>query len=155
MRLGELLVRNGVITEEQRQQIVRRQRDDPTPFGALAERMFGVRPHAVEAAWAEQFAGLTTTVDPRLEPVDPAVLRLIDRRQAWQFRVLPLRDDGDDVVLCTTREHLVRALKFTGWRIARSCHFLLADPTALGEALMRYYRLDGMTAAMVAGSSRA
>lgn len=151
MRLGDLLVRNGVLTDDQRRQILRRQRDDPSPFGVLAERLFGVGPGAVESAWAEQFATLTDHVDPRLEPVEPEVLGLIDRRQAWQFRVLPLRAEGEDLVVCTTREHLVRALRFTGWRLARTCQFVLADPLALGEALTRYYRLDGLSPASIAG----
>ncbi len=152
VRLGDLLVERGVLTEEQRAEILRRQRTDPRPFGALAERLFGVKPEAVEQAWAEQFEGLTPRVDPRRERVDAGVLGLIDRRQAWQFRVLPLRYDDGDLVMCTTREHLVRALKFTGWRLARPCHFVLADPVALGEALMRHYHLEGMTPAMVAGA---
>ncbi|MFM9995335.1 MAG: hypothetical protein ACKVU4_05985 [Phycisphaerales bacterium] len=151
LRLGDLLVQRGVLTVAQRDEVLRLQRTDPRPFGAIAERMFGVVPARVEEAWAEQFSGLTSHVDPRREPVDPRVLPAIDRRQAWQFRVLPLREEGGDLVLCTTREHLVRALKFTGWRIARSCHFVLAEPLALGEALMRHYRLDGMTPEMVAG----
>lgn len=151
LRLGDLLVRMGVLTPGQRDDVLRRQRTEPRPFGVLAERMFGVQPAAVEEAWAEQFSGLTAHVDPRREPIDPEVLPVIDRRQAWQFRVLPLRMDGGDLVLCTTREHLVRALKFAGWRVIHPCHFVLAEPRALGEALVRHYRLDGMTPDMVAG----
>lgn len=151
LRLGDLLVQRGLLTPAQRDTVLREQRTDPRPFGAIAERMFGVIPARVEEAWADQFSDLTSHVDPRREAVDPRVLAAIDRRQAWQFRVLPLREEDGDLVLCTTREHLVRALKFTGWRIARSCHFVLAEPLALGEALVRYYRLDGMTPEMVAG----
>ncbi len=153
VRLGDLLVEKGVLSEEQRAEILRRQRTDPRPFGALAERLYGVGPDVVEQAWAEQFEGLTAHVDPRGEPLDPGVLDLIDRRQAWQFRVLPLRYEDGDLVMCTTREHLVRALKFAGWRVPGPCHFVLADPLPLGEALMRYYRMEGMTPAMVTGGS--
>lgn len=151
VRLGDLLVERGLLTESQRAEIVRRQKRDPRPFGAIAERLYGVRPEAVEQAWADQFARITATVDPRDERVDSDALGSIERRQAWQFRVLPLRYEGGDLVICTTREHLVRALKFTGWRLTRPCHFVLADPLALGEALMRYYRLEGMNPAMVMG----
>jgi hypothetical protein len=151
VRLGDLLVDRGFLTEGQRAEILRRQRTDHRPFGALAERMYGVGPDVVEQAWADQFAEITSRVDPRRERIDPEALSMIERRQAWQFRVLPLRFEEDDLVMCTTREHLVRALKFTGWRIPRRCHFVLAEPLALGEALMRYYRLEGMNPAMVTG----
>lgn len=154
VRLGDLLVERGVLSEAQRAEILQRQKTDPRPFGALAERLFGIGPDVIEQAWAEQFAGLTSSVDPRAEAVDPGVLGLIERRQAWQFRVLPLRYEDGDLVMCTTREHLVRALKFTGWRLSKPCHFVLADSLALGEALMRYYRLEGMTPETVAGGPR-
>ena len=151
MRLGDLLVKRGVISESQRDSVVEHQRLTGRPFGELAERLFGVSQASVEEAWAEQYAMIARRVDPRTERVDPEVLGLMDRRQAWQFRVLPLRFEADELLVCTTQEHLPRALKFAGWRIRAACFFVLADPMALGAALMRHYPMDGMTAAVVAG----
>jgi hypothetical protein len=54
----------------------------------LAEELFGICPSAVERAWAEQYASYATSMDPRsVEPGEEA-LKLITKRQAWQFRVL-------------------------------------------------------------------
>jgi hypothetical protein len=83
--------------------------------------------------------------------VDPEALSLIDRRQAWQFRLLPLRFEAGEVMLCTTQDHLVRALKFAGWRIRASCYFVLSDPLALGEAMMKHYPMAGMGPGVVNG----
>lgn len=154
VRLGELLVERGVLTEVQRDVILEHQRASGRPFGELAERLYGVNPRTVEEAWAHQYATLATWVDPRTETVEPEASALVSRRQAWQFRILPLRIRGDEVVACTTAEHLVRALRFAGWRIDRLCSFVLAEPAALGEALMRHHPLEGMSPEMVAGPGR-
>jgi hypothetical protein len=149
LRLGDLLVRRGILTESQRDSVLESQKLTGRPFGELAERLFGIDQSSVESAWAEQYAMIARRVDPRGEPIDVEVLGLIDRRQAWQFRMLPMRLDADEVMICTTQEHLVRALKFAGWKIQAPCYFVLAEPLALGEALMKYFPMGGMTPAMV------
>lgn len=146
VRLGDLLVQYGVLTAEQRDLVLDEQRLVGLPFGVLAENMFGVSRTDIERAWGEQHALAAKQIDPRSVEVDHHVLALVERRQAWQFRSLPIRFDGDDLIVCSTRDHLVRALKFTGWRIGHPCVLVLADPHALGEALVKYYPIDGMTA---------
>ncbi len=150
LHLGELLVRHSVITAQQRDLVLAAQRDRGGAFGALAEEMFGVSPDAVEKAWAEQYASIAPTVDPRAMQISGEALESISRRQAWQFRMLPLERRGDGLIACTTQDGLVRALRFAGWRLGYSCQFVLAEPVALGEALCTHYPMAGMTAASVA-----
>lgn len=150
LRLGDLLVKSGALTPEQRDAVVEYQRASGRPFGAIAEDLFGVCPAVVEDCWAQQYASIAPRIDPRTASVDPASLELVDRRQAWQFRVLPIGPQPGstldaELVVCTTQDHLVRALKFTGWKIKQPCYFVLAEPLALGEALMRHYPMPGMT----------
>jgi hypothetical protein len=149
--IGHLLVEQGVITREQCEAVLDRQRSSGRPFGDLAEELFGVSARAVEKAWSDQFAQLAEWVDPTIEPPDPAVLGTINRRQAWQFRVLPLSQEGDTLTVCTTQDSLVRAVNFASRHYACTCYFVLAKPLNLGEALMRHYPMDGMTREMIAG----
>jgi hypothetical protein len=151
MRLGDLLVAKGVLTGPQRDSVLEYQRLTGRPFGELAERLYGVDQTVVEAAWAEQYATLAPRIDPRQEEVSAEALAVIERRQAWQFRVLPIRFDNPELMLCTTQEHLARALRFAGWKIQASCYFVLAEPLMLGEALMRHYPMAGMTPQVVVG----
>jgi hypothetical protein len=155
IRLGDLLVRNGVLTDEQRQSVLEKQRRTGRPFGEIAEHLFGVSQKAVERAWAEQYAMITEPVDPRRERTDEIALALIDRRQAWQFCMLPLRFDGDELVVCTTQEHLVRAMRFAGWRIKAPCYFVLSDPQTLGKAMMKHYPMEGMHPAVLEQTRKA
>lgn len=150
IRLGDLLVQRGVLSREQRDTILAEQIQTSRPFGVLAEQIYGVHREDIEEAWAEQYALINPTVDPRREHIDKAVLQLVGRRQAWQFRILPMRFDGHELVVSTTQDHLVRALRFSGYQIKQPCYFVLAEAIALGEALMRNYPMDGMQPEMVA-----
>jgi hypothetical protein len=144
MRLGDLLVERAVISAEQRDEILRHQRVSARPFGLLAEEMFGVDPRAVERAWAAQYAGYAETVDIAREHPAPDVLRVIEPRQAWQFGVLPIRIEQDELVIATTEEQLARALRFAGWRVPFQCRFAICDEDALAEAIEHHYPMAGM-----------
>ncbi len=143
--IGELLIRQGVITHEQCEQVLLRQKLTQRPFGEIAEELLGVSARAVEKAWAEQYATETRWLDAAREPIDPAVRDLINRRQAWQFRILPLGYDGSELMICTTQDGLVRAMNFVSRQLPVPCFFVLSEPESLGLALMRHYPMDGMT----------
>jgi len=147
--IGHLLVEQGVLTEEQCRDILEVQETSGRPFGVIAEEMFGVAAGAVESAWADQYSMMAEWVDPCSARVDQAAAALIDRRQAWQFRILPMSLRGDQLRVCTTRDHLVRALSFATSHFTPTCYFVLANPEDLGRALMRYMPMDGMSADMV------
>lgn len=145
LHLGELLVRHGVLSDSQRDEILAAQKSRGGPFGVIAEEMFGVDPGAIERAWSEQYASFAPRLDPRVQRINPRALETITRRQAWQFCILPIELHGEDLLACTTQEHLTRALKFAGWRLGHSCQFVLAEPQHLGEALCAHYPMAGMT----------
>lgn len=139
LRIGEILVKRGVMTPRQCEQVLEAQRTRRRPFGALAEELFNVSPDALRSAWAEQYELMVEKVDPRKSPVSDAAIKLISRRQAWQFRMLPLQLDGGELSICTTRQHLARALTFAYRQLGPSCSFVLAEPEHLGQALQKHY----------------
>ena len=145
LRLGDLLIESGVLNEAQVQQVLAVQADSGEPFGVIAERDLGVHPSAIEAAWARQYAGLTRSVDLGLEVYEEKALALVSRRQAWQFRVLPVRFEPHELMIATTVSHLPRALRFAANVIGFPVFFVMAEPEALGIALCRHYALPGFT----------
>lgn len=151
LKLGEILVRRGVLTDEECTQVLSRQRESGRPFGVIAEELFGVPPRVLQDAWAEQYEQLAGRVDPLGESVDPDALGLLRRRQAWQFRMLPLRFEDDALLVCTTRAHLPRALNFAYRSIGPHCSFVLADAKVLGEALQKHYPWQGPLSGLEGG----
>jgi hypothetical protein len=150
VRLGEIMVSLNLLRPEQVEAILEEQTRRHRPFGELAERMFGLTEQDVEMAWTRQYAALAERVDPRKFPRDERTMGLVERRQAWQFRILPLRRDGAEVMVATVEEHLTRAMRFALRSLSEPCYFVLADPQRLGEALCERYPLAGMTPAHVA-----
>jgi hypothetical protein len=145
VRLGEVLIERNVLTREQVDHVLEEQKRRGQPFGLICERLYGISPEEVEEAWSEQYARLTRKVDPRFESFDDRALNLVSRRQAWQFRVLPIRFDGDELIVATTRRHLRRALRFATKVIGVPVYLVIADPEPLGEAMCSHYPLAGMT----------
>jgi hypothetical protein len=145
IRLGQILVEGGVLSTDQVEDVLAVQERTGEPFGLLAERLFGVDPQTIEEAWASQYARLTRTVDPEIEAFDHGAAQLVTRRQAWQFRILPMRFEGRELLVATTQRHLRRALRFATNVIGLPVFFVIAEPLPLGRALCARYPLPGMT----------
>ena len=144
LRFGDVLVNSGVLTAEQRDQVVEEQRLVARPLGELAERMFGVDPGTIEQAWATQYESLAGVVDPTEMDIDPDAANCVTARQAWQFKVLPLRFEDGELMLCTPRENLPRALRFAATQLAESCFLVVAEPGPMAEVLQRLYPMPGL-----------
>jgi hypothetical protein len=146
-RMGDMLVGQGSITAAQREELVVLQSASGRPIGALAEEYFDVPATEVERAWAAQYASMARRVSAAEISPELGVRGLVTARQAWQFRVVPLRVDRDALVVLTSQQHLVRAHKFAfrslGASIGRPVRVELCDDFALLDALERYYRMDG------------
>ncbi len=144
VRIGELLVADGVLTRDQVQAILEQQKRCGRPFGDLAERMFAVDPQSVEKAWIAQYMSYGTEVDLETQQIDVEVLRLLNRRQAWQFHMLPLHYEQEELLVATHREGLCRAVNFAWRRLADPVFFLISKRPQLEEFLQEHYPWPAM-----------
>ena len=142
-RLGDVLVRMGMLSEAQRDHVLGLQASSGRPFGVLAEQLFGVSPKAIERAWAAQYSELVGRVDLAKERLDTVVHGLVERRQAWQFQILPLRFDDGHLLMATTEECLPRAMRFVAWAVGVPASFVIAEESDLFERLQQAYPMPG------------
>ncbi len=106
IQIGQILIQQGVLSEQQVFEISQAQKKNPNvPFGVLAERLFDVTSQTIEQAWIEQYHHFTGTTDLRDQEIDERVLSVINRRQAWQFEVLPLRYEPTGELLVAASKH--------------------------------------------------
>ncbi|MBY0308328.1 MAG: hypothetical protein K2Q09_06275 [Phycisphaerales bacterium] len=144
LRIGDVLVGMGALTREQVESVLAEQRRTGRPFGVIAERLFTLDSRVLDRAWAEQYAAGSPTVDPLKERCDLEVVQTVTRRQAWQFRLLPLRRDTlGDVMICTSKENLPRALRFAYGHFGPSCSFVVCDDERLLDALEKHHPMPG------------
>jgi hypothetical protein len=140
IQIGQLLIEQGVLTEKQVAHILKVQKISHRPFGDLAERLYAINPRAIEDAWVQQYLRIAGTVDLDEQRMDEECLRLINRRQAWQFHVLPMhRDEEQNVNIATTADALVRAVNFSTRKLDEPVFFQIAERKQLREFLMKHY----------------
>ncbi len=143
-RIGELLVAQGLLTQEEVDAVLQRQRVVGRPFGLLCEEMFGIDPDFVEGAWVDQYRALSAEFDADFTRPHRHALALVSARQAWQFRMVPLRFDRGTLVAATTPGHLARAIRFTTSVLGIPALFVIVDSGELAQALEVHFPLDGM-----------
>jgi hypothetical protein len=139
IQIGQLLIEQGVLTSQQVEHILKVQKISHRPFGDLAERLFGISPQAVEDAWVQQYMRMVGTVDLDHIRFDEQCLRLLNRRQAWQFHMLPMNRSDDHLNIATDKESLVRAVNFSAKKLDEPVFFQLAERAQLREFLMKHY----------------
>ena len=139
IQIGQLLIEQGVLTATQVEHILKVQKISHRPFGDLAERLFGISPQAVEDAWVQQYIRIAGTVDLEDQRFDEACLRLLNRRQAWQFHMLPMTRSADNLNVATDAQSLIRAVNFSAKKLDEPIFFQIAERTQLREFLMRHY----------------
>lgn len=146
IRIGEILVKHGVLSEQQVFEIVQAQKTREMPFGVLAEQMFDVTVESIENAWIEQYHLFTGTIDLNDCEIDESVLRLINRRQAWQFEILPIgHEPTGELLIAASQTRLARAVTFATHKLDRPAFFRVAESNQLREFLARYYPMPEVT----------
>ena len=140
--MGQILVDRGILTDTQRDEVLHAQRGTNRPFGELAESLCGVSQREIETVWAEQYGEIAEWLDPSEIEIPEHVLCVLSGRQAAQFAMIPVRYAGRSLVLCTTRDHLPRALRFASSTFGAECTLSLCEPDQLAAALRRHYDVD-------------
>lgn len=146
IKIGEILIEQGILTPRQVQHILTVQRTVNRPFGDLAERLYGIDARAVEDAWVEQYVRFVGQVDLNEIEADKQTLRLINRRQAWQFHIAPVARHDDHLHIATTAEGLVRAVNFASQKFDEPVYFMIAEKKQLHAFLMKHYPVPNFIA---------
>lgn len=146
IQIGQLLVEQGVLSELQVQRILHEQKKTHRPFGDLAERLYGISPKAVEDAWIEQYLRTVGVVDLEKVDLDVECLRVLNRRQAWQFHMLPMFREDVHLNVATSAENLVRSVNFSARRIDEPVYIQVAERQQLREFLMKHYPVPSFVA---------
>ena len=146
IRIGQILIEQNVLSEQQVFEVLQAQRKKHLPFGLLAEQMFDVTLESIERAWVEQYSRFTGELDLSKCEFDADALKLINRRQAWQFEILPVRYDADgDLMLAASPRRFARAVTFVANRVEPVVFFRLADSEQLRSFLREHYPMPEVT----------
>jgi hypothetical protein len=156
IRIGEILVEQGVLSEQQVFEIVQAQKRLHLPFGVLAERMFDVTLESIENAWIEQYHRFTGTIDLGQQSFDERALRMINRRQAWQFEILPVGfEPTGELLMAASRRRLARAVTFATNRLDKVVYFRIAESDQIQQFLKQHYPMPEVSDELIAKAREA
>jgi len=151
IRIGEILVEQGVLNEQQVFEIVQAQKKLHLPFGMLAERMFDVTLESIENAWIEQYHRFTGTIDLNSQSFDDKALRMINRRQAWQFECIPVNfEPTGELLMAASRRRLARAVTFATNRLDRVVYFRVAESDQIQSFLKKHFPMPEISEDLIA-----
>jgi hypothetical protein len=150
IRIGQILVEQGVLSEQQVFEVLQAQKTKGLPFGVLAERLFEVSVESIEQAWIEQYSRFTGTLDLSKLSIDARALRLINRRQAWQFEILPVRlEPSGELLVAASRARLARAVTFVANRVKPVAYFRIAESVQLRDFLKQHYPMPEVSVELI------
>lgn len=70
-------------------------------------------------------------------------VRGIGRREAWQFAVVPVRREGDELEVLSTAAHAGRAMRFIRRVLGLRPRVRLVSEQVLADALMERFAFEG------------
>lgn len=70
-------------------------------------------------------------------------VRGIGRREAWQFAVVPVRREGDELEVLSTAAHAGRAMRFIRRVLGLRPRVRLVSEQVLTDALMKRFAFEG------------
>jgi type IV pilus assembly protein PilB len=137
VRIGDLLVREGLITREQLDQALVEQRNSGMRLGYCLVKLGFVQETEITKALARQYR--MPAVDLSRFEVDPKIIKLVPADVAVKHMVLPLKREGRTLTVAMadpTNMGVVDDLKF----ITRYDIFpVIAGEYTLRNAIERYY----------------
>jgi type IV pilus assembly protein PilB len=139
-RIGDLLVEAGLITEDQLQNALREQKELKMRLGdVLITRNYITEQQLIEVL---EFQLGIPHVQLYRQKIDTKIINIIPQRLAEQHQVLPLRTDGNKLILAMADPldyYAIDELRMsTGFRIEPA----IASKDELQRAIKRYYGLQ-------------
>ena len=136
-RIGEMLVAEGLITEEQLADALLEQQDGKLRLGSVLIERGVVAAVDLFRVLARHFD--LEFVDLDEQPPDPSVVRLVKESFARYHQLLPIGEDGPQLVLAMANPTNVFSLDDARTVTGRSVRAVMAEPTQLARAIDRVW----------------
>ena len=139
---GKRLVERGIITQEQLEEAVRKQQTSMSQrkLGDILARLGYISKSHITEGLADQLEIPVITLADREVP--ERIRGLIDGNIATLYRVVPIDEKGDTIVVATDDPTNVNALDNIQRLLDRSIEPVLAAPEDISAALNKYYGLQ-------------
>src|ERR1019366_2377938 len=137
VRIGELLLKEKLITPEQLQQALTHQKANGGKLGYNLVKMGFVKDDEITALQSKQYG--VPSINLAQFEIDPAVIKLIPSETAQKYQIIPLSRAGATLTIAMTDPTNVFAMDDIKFMTGYNVEPVVASETAVIEAIQRYY----------------
>ena len=136
-RLGELLVREKLITADQLKKAIEEQRTSGGRLGYNLAKLGLINEKDLTAFLSKQYG--IPSVDPATTEVDPEVIKLIPEGVANKYQVIPISRTGSTLVLAMADPSNIFAIDDIKFLTGYNVESMVASEVAIKAAIEKYY----------------
>src|SRR5271169_3016903 len=136
-RLGEILVKDSLITADQLRQALDHQKKTGGRLGTCLVKLGLVSDDDITAVLSRQYG--VPSINLKFYEVDPAVIKLVPQETAVRYQIVPLSRVGSTLTIAMTDPTNVFAMDDIKFMTGFNVEPVVASETAIGEAITRFY----------------
>src|SRR2546430_2127893 len=137
VRLGEILVKESLITQDQLQKALEFQRANGGKLGSCLTKMGFITDDDITGVLSRQYG--VPSINLKYYEIDPNVIKLIPQDTAARYQVIPLSRVGSVLTIAMTDPTNVFAMDDIKFMTGFNVEPVVASEAAIGDAITRFY----------------
>src|SRR3977135_3897128 len=137
VRLGEILIKESLITQDQLQKALEFQRANGGKLGSCLTKMGFITDDDITGVLSRQYG--VPSINLKFYEIDPTVIKLIPQDTALRYQVIPLSRVGSVLTIAMTDPTNVFAMDDIKFMTGFNVEPVVASESAIGEAITRFY----------------
>src|SRR5487761_140672 len=136
-RLGEILVRDSLISSDQLKQALDYQKKNGGRLGTWLVKMGLVNDDDITAVLSRQYG--VPSINLKFYEVDPSVIKLVPQETAVRYQIVPLSRVGSTLTIAMTDPTNVFAMDDIKFMTGFNVEPVVASESAISEAIGKFY----------------
>ncbi|MBI4462908.1 MAG: type IV-A pilus assembly ATPase PilB [Acidobacteria bacterium] len=136
-RLGEILVKENLISSEQLQRALEHQKSNGGRLGAALVKLGFITDEEITGVLSRQYG--VPAINLSYYEVDPAVIKLVPQETAVRYQVVPLSRVGSTLTIAMVDPTNVFAMDDIKFMTGLNVEPVVASETAVNEAIGKFY----------------
>jgi type IV pilus assembly protein PilB len=136
-RLGEILVKDSLISADQLKQALEYQKRNGGRLGTCLVKLGLVSDDDITAVLSRQYG--VPSINLKFYEIDPAVIKLVPQETAVRYQIVPLSRVGSTLTIAMTDPTNVFAMDDIKFMTGFNVEPVVASETAIGEAITKFY----------------
>src|SRR6201981_3789395 len=137
VRLGEILIKESLITQDQLQKALEFQRSNGGKLGSCLTKMGFITDDDITGVLSRQYG--VPSINLKYYEIDPNVIKLIPQDTALRYQVVPLSRVGSVLTIAMTDPTNVFAMDDIKFSTGFNVEPVVASESAIAEAISRFY----------------